>query len=143
MLETSRADVIVTGTGAGVPERVIRAAVQLVLRRERRPARIGVIFLSKRGMRQLNAEYLRHDTPTDVIAFPLPQPDGSLAGDVFICAFMAAANARAHREPVRDEIVRLVIHGTLHVLGWNHPAGADRMNSPMWRRQEQYVAAAT
>jgi len=141
MPETTGADVIVTGTAAGVPDRVIRDAVRLVLRRERRLARIGVIFLSKRGMRQLNAEYLRHDRPTDVMAFPLPQPDGSLAGDVFVCAYVAATNARAHRVSVRNEIVRLVIHGTLHVLGWDHPAGADRAKSAMWRRQELYLAA--
>ena len=39
----------------------------------------------------------------------------------------------------REEIVRLVVHGTLHVLGWDHPEDGDRMRSPMWRRQERYV----
>jgi ssRNA-specific RNase YbeY (16S rRNA maturation enzyme) len=36
--------------------------------------------------------------------------------------------------------VRLVVHGTLHVLGWDHPDDDARLGSPMWRRQERYVA---
>jgi len=38
-----------------------------------------------------------------------------------------------------EELVRLTVHGTLHVLGYDHPAGPARMRSAMWRRQEKYV----
>jgi probable rRNA maturation factor len=41
--------------------------------------------------------------------------------------------------PEREELARLVVHGTLHVLGWDHPETEDRTRSPMWRRQERYV----
>jgi probable rRNA maturation factor len=40
----------------------------------------------------------------------------------------------------QEELLRLVVHGTLHVLGYDHPLGAARMTSPMWRRQERIVA---
>jgi probable rRNA maturation factor len=40
---------------------------------------------------------------------------------------------------LRQELVRLVIHGTLHALGYDHPEGDHRIRSPMWRRQERYV----
>jgi probable rRNA maturation factor len=111
-----------------------------VLRRERRRARLAITLVGKRQMRSLNAEYLGHDYVTDVISFPLPQPDGMVAGDIYLCRYMAARNARARGVPVREEVVRLAVHGTLHILGWDHPGGAARERSPMWRRQERYVA---
>jgi probable rRNA maturation factor len=43
---------------------------------------------------------------------------------------------------VREEIARLVVHGTLHVLGYDHPEDESRTASPMWRRQERLLAAA-
>lgn len=136
-----RSEVVVNGGTAGLPGRTIRAAVAHVLRGERRHARVGVTFLGKLQMRQLNAAYLAHDRPTDVIAFSLPQPDGTLAGDICVCRYVAARNARQHASSVREELLRLVVHGTLHVLGWDHPTGPTRIRSPMWRRQEKYVAA--
>jgi probable rRNA maturation factor len=42
---------------------------------------------------------------------------------------------------VRQELIRLVVHGTLHALGREHPEGDGRTSSAMWRRQERYVAA--
>ena len=90
-------------------------------------------------MRLLNARFLGHDEVTDVISFGLPQPDGSVAGDVYVCRYAAARQARALGVPVRTELMRLLVHGTLHVLGWDHPAGASRIASPMWRRQEKYL----
>ena len=119
---------------------MVRAAVEHVLHGEHRHARIGVTFLGKTRMRRLNATHLGHDYPTDVISFPLPQPDGSVAGDVCICRYTAARNARSHGSSVRDELLRLVIHGTLHVLGWDHPTGSARTESPMWLLQEKYLA---
>ena len=124
----------------GLPGRAVRAAVGQVLHAEHRHARIGVTFLGKAQMRRLNAAVLRHDVPTDVISFPLPQPDGSVAGDICICRYVAARNARRHGSSVRRELLRLVVHGTLHVLGHDHPVGAARTRSPMWRLQERYLA---
>lgn len=122
-----------------LPDLAVRRAVALVLRGERRRATLSVTFLGRDAMRRLNARYLGHDRPTDVIAFALPGPAGALAGDVYLCPWVAARSARMHRVSLRQELLRLVIHGTLHVLGWEHPEGVDRTGSPMWRRQEHYL----
>ncbi len=98
-------------------------------------------FLGPVRMRALNREWKGHDTPTDVISFALPSPDGVLIGDVYICPAVARAEAKRLEIPVREELIRLVIHGTLHVLGYDHPEGAGRTRSAMWRRQERYVKA--
>jgi probable rRNA maturation factor len=91
------------------------------------------------AMTRLNAAHKGHDRPTDVIAFALPLPDGSLTGDIYVCRWQAAREARARGIPVREELIRLVVHATLHVLGWDHPETAARTRSPMWERQERYV----
>ena len=92
-------------------------------------------------MRALNTRWKGIPRPTDVLAFPLAQPDGALAGDIYICRWVAAREARARRLPLAQELRRLVVHGVLHVLGYQHPEGGERTASPMWRRQERYVKA--
>jgi probable rRNA maturation factor len=62
-------------------------------------------------------------------------------GDVYICSWVAAREAKTRGVPLREELIRLVIHGTLHALGRTHPEGAARTRSSMWRRQERYVGA--
>lgn len=134
-------DVVVSGRPAALPERTVQRIVAEVLQRERRRARISVTFLGRDAMRRLNATYKGHERPTDVIAFSLDEPDGGRLGDVYVCPWVARREARARRIPFRQELVRLVVHGTLHVLGHEHPEGPDRERSVMWRRQERYVEA--
>ena len=119
-------------------ERVVRA----VLRAERRDALISVTFLGRDSMRRLNGEHKGHDVPTDVLTFRLDPPVGGLTiGDVYICSWVAQREARARGIPLRQELIRLVVHGTLHALGRDHPEGQQRTRSTMWRRQERYVEA--
>ncbi len=108
-------------------------------------ARVELTLLDGAAMRRLNARAFGRRRLTDVIAFALPQPDGSLLGDVYVCPVAAATfvgngrGATGTTTGVREELIRLVVHGTLHVLGYDHPDGPARTRSPMWRRQERYV----
>ncbi len=101
-------------------------------------AAISITFLSSQRMRALNRRSLARDRATDVIAFPLHHP-GVVAGDIYICPSVARRTAREAGVPVRQETMRLVIHGVLHVLGHEHPEGTARSGSRMWRVQERYV----
>jgi len=74
-----------------------------------------------------------------VIAFTLDTPDRRTVGDVYLCAAVAARQARRHGVSRRQELIRLIVHGVLHVLGHDHPDGDARLRSAMWRRQERYV----
>ncbi|MFL5517210.1 MAG: rRNA maturation RNase YbeY [Gemmatimonadales bacterium] len=130
-----------SGRPQPLPPARVRRAVAAVLAGERRRARVSVTFLGREAMRRLNAEHLGHDRPTDVISFGLRQPGGELVGDVYVCPWVAAREARARGIPLRQEVIRLVVHGTLHALGYDHPKGERRTRSAMWRRQERYVEA--
>ena len=137
-------DVEVHGDGVRAPlaRARVERLVRRVLRAERVPqARVSVAFVSARAIAALNRRHLGHRGPTDVISFPLaPAADGEpLGGDIYIAPDVARANARRHGVPVREETARLVIHGTLHVLGYEHPEGAARERAPMWRRQERLL----
>ena len=130
--------VVVNGPAA-LPQRVVHSAIQHVLRKEERNADISVTFLGLSAMKNLNSEFKGHDRVTDVIAFSLPQPDGSLAGDIYLCRYQAARQARDAGHSVRSELLRLLVHGTLHLLDWDHPEDEGREQSPMWLRQEQLL----
>jgi rRNA maturation RNase YbeY len=78
-----------------------------------------------------------------VVSFALAStvPNVPIAGDIYIAPDVARRNAKAHGVSLREELTRLVVHGVLHVLGFDHPEGENRAASPMWRRQEQLIAA--
>ena len=116
------------------------ALVRAVLRGERvRTALLSITYLSRRRMAALNRRHLGHAGATDVIAFGFRDAQGATIGDVYICPEVAREHAHAFGCPVREELARLVIHGTLHVVGYDHPAGEERVRSPMWRRQEHLL----
>ena len=118
---------------------LVRRVVQAVLRSERRDALISVTFVGRDSMRRLNAEHKGHDNPTDVLTFALADPAGRIIGDIYICPWVARREARDRSIRLREELVRLIVHGTLHALGRDHPEGEARTRSAMWRRQERYV----
>ena len=93
-----------------------------------------------REIARLNARHLGRQGPTDVIAFGLTRVAGEpVIGDVYIAPMVARANAKRLGVGMREELVRLVVHGVLHVLGYDHPETTGRTASPMWRRQERYL----
>jgi probable rRNA maturation factor len=134
-------EVVVNGRRLPLSRVLVRRVVLEVLRHERREALISVTFLGRDAMRRLNAEHKGHDRPTDVLTFALQDPAGRIIGDVYICSWVARREARARSISLRQELIRLVVHGTLHALGREHPEGPARTRSAMWRRQERYVEA--
>jgi probable rRNA maturation factor len=134
-------EVIVSGRRLPLARALVERVVQSVLRAERRDALISITFLGRESMRRLNQEHKGSDRPTDVLAFALAEPSGRTIGDVYICPWVARQEARSRAIPLREELIRLVVHGTLHAIGREHPEGPERTRSAMWRRQERYVEA--
>lgn len=128
---------------------------------------LGVSFVGARRMRGLNRDFLDHDEVTDVLSFPLEDGDEAAAaapvsgaasgeagsagagtdasavprllGDVVVCPTRAAAQARGAGIPLAREIATLLVHGTLHVLGYDHETDGGEMTA----RQDELLGASS
>ncbi|MEI7653939.1 MAG: rRNA maturation RNase YbeY [Actinomycetota bacterium] len=120
-------------------------------------AEVSLIFSDEETIAQLNQQFMGKSGPTDVLSFPIddePLPSGrtpdaggvgpgespepeipQLVGDIVICPTVAVRNAKEHECSLDDEIALLVVHGVLHLLGWDHMVDdeAERMEA---REQE-------
>ena len=105
---------------------------------------LSALIVDDAKMHRLNARYRGIDRPTDVLAFamregPFAHLQPQLLGDVVISAETALRQARARRHSLAEELTRLLIHGTLHLLGYDHevsPAEARLMcakERELWR----------
>ena len=138
--------VIVDDDGVRVPlaRRRVGDTARAVLRAERATkAKVSITFVTNRRIAALNRRHLGHRGSTDVISFALAPdlPNAPIVGDVYIAPDVARRNAEANGVSLQEELTRLVVHGVLHVLGFDHPDGQDRSSSPMWKRQEQLVTS--
>lgn len=121
-------------------EELLRRAADAALESAPDPVRgeISVTCLPADEIARINRAYLDRDGPTDVVAFDLGEDE--LLGDVYVCPEVAERVAREEGVELREEVVRLVVHGVLHVLGHDHPEDESRWESPMFRLQERLVA---
>jgi probable rRNA maturation factor len=127
--------------GYRVPRLLLANAVTVTLDAEGvTEGEIGVICLRDGPIRTLNRDWLGHDRVTDVLSFPLHDPGDPPFGDVYVGVDQAKRQAKEHRVPRDEELVRLVVHGTLHLLGYDHREGA-RLDSDVefFRKQEELV----
>jgi probable rRNA maturation factor len=124
------------GVTASWDEPRITSLISTIVERER-PADaqsvISVHLVSDATIRQLNAEHRHIDAVTDVLSFPLAEPDFVLPdgepvnlGDVVISYPRAVAQADEYGHSVEREVAYLVAHGVLHVLGYDHEDESER-----------------
>jgi probable rRNA maturation factor len=123
------------------PDRLASALVWAVEQEDVRQAEISIAFVGDEQIAALNQDYLHHDGATDVISFALNREGDPVLGDVYVGAAQAERQAAEHGEELEVELVRLALHGTLHVLGHEHPEDeAGRAESAMYGRQEELLA---
>jgi len=86
---------------------------------------VGILLTSSAAVRRLNRQFRKKDKTTDVLSFPAPR--GKLAGDIAIALPVAAAQARRFGHTLLDEVKLLLLHGLLHLAGYDHEGDAGRM----------------
>lgn len=92
----------------------------------RRVAEVSVCILDDAPIRELNLNYLAHDEPTDVLAFDLSQRGEGIRAEIAVSAETAQRNARAFKTLPGGELLLYVVHGMLHVLGYDDSTSAGR-----------------
>lgn len=134
-------DIEIGPSGLVPDEELLRRAVTAALQDHgAEVAEISVTLLDDAAILALNREHLDHDWPTDVLSFALWEAGEPVLGDVYIGVEQAGRQAIEAEVSLTEELVRLVVHGTLHVLGHDHPDEGDaRAASPMYRLQERLV----
>ena len=107
---------------------------------------LSVSFIDEEEMSRLNGRYMGEDYPTDVLSFPIHASDGvfscppdlpeCLLGDIMICPAKVLENAsEAGHSPLR-ELSLVLVHGLLHLFGWDHETEKKRLE--MWEVQKRY-----
>jgi len=99
---------------------------------------VTILVTSSTELRRLNHRFRGKDKPTDVLSFPAEMISGGrFAGDVAISAEIAGQNARRLGHPPAEEVKVLVLHGLLHLAGYDHESDNGRMASRETRLREQ------
>ena len=111
---------------------------------------LNLLFVTESAMHELNGTHMSKDGATDVLSFPLDAADvddpvvgETLIGDIVVCPAYAARQAadhagdRGHRGSLDDEIALLVVHGVLHIVGWDH--GAEDEAAVMQAREDELL----
>ncbi len=109
----------------------VRSAAEAMLRSLKLPrAELSVLLCDDATIHALNRDYRKKNKPTDVLAFAMREGDdghlaGDLLGDVIISLETATRQAKERGVVTRDEVMMLLAHGLLHLLGWDHQTDAD------------------
>ncbi|MDP2951198.1 MAG: rRNA maturation RNase YbeY [bacterium] len=122
----------------------LKKVVAAVLKKEKKPkAVIEIVFLSSEQIKKLNFSYRRKKEPTDVLSFSktelFPGEDKNYLGELAVCLSYIEKNAKKFGEKPQRELVRVLIHGILHLLGYNHERGG-RNSKIMIAKQEAYLS---
>ena len=140
----SAVDVQVAPAFAGAAsEDRLRQVAEAVLRHEGNRGQVTVVVTDDVGIQELNCDFLGIDAPTDVLSFGAQEaagpfvaaPDaGNYLGDVIVSYPRAVAQAAEQGHPAGQELDLLVVHGLLHLLGYDHATEAEQ--AVMWARQD-------
>ncbi|MFH0807127.1 MAG: rRNA maturation RNase YbeY [Elusimicrobiota bacterium] len=97
---------------------------------------LSIVLTSDEEIKEMNLRYLQKDRTTDVMCFPYATGK-QVQSDIFISVDSAQAQAEQYTHTIKQEILFLVIHGILHLIGWNDDS--DGRRNQMWGRQEQIL----
>jgi probable rRNA maturation factor len=126
-----------------IPKKLLERAVKSTLQNqsESLDSELTLVLTDDAQIQELNREYLGNDKPTDVLSFPAsetdPETGSRYIGDIIISVPYAAKSAENAGHAMEAEVQLLVVHGVLHLLGYDH-AEADE-KARMWKAQSEIL----
>jgi rRNA maturation RNase YbeY len=118
----------------------VAGLIDLCLRSEGRGGRwqFSIAFVDEPEIIDLHQRFMQQDTPTDILTFPYEADPAGDGGDIAICVPVAGVNAIENGKSLSWELAFLILHGVLHILGWNDTTDAER--AAMLDRQSNLLA---
>lgn len=118
------------------PKSILKNVVLQVFIQEKKPAKkIDFVFCSDQFLLQINKDFLQHDYYTDIITFPLSNKEEPVEAEIYISLDRVKQNAKDLNEPYQIELVRVLLHGALHLCGYKDKSKAD---IKLMREKEAY-----
>jgi probable rRNA maturation factor len=100
-------------------------------------ANVSLVFVDDAAIHELNRRFLNHDEPTDVLSFVLEQGTGFVEGEIIVSVETAQQAAQRFGWNADDELLLYVIHGALHLVGYDDQSAADQ--TAMRERERLYL----
>ncbi len=110
---------------------------QTILSEGKKLKELNFIFCSDNYLLEINQQFLKHDTFTDIVTFDNSESQEVIIGDIFISIDRIKENADRYKVNEKDELHRVIIHGTLHLLGYKDKTKAHK--SIMTFKEDQYL----
>ena len=112
-------------TSFAVDKKLLTGVAKKVLKGENREREsISVALVSKEEIKKLNKQFRKKDTPTDVLSFNLKSNPKDVLGEVVICPEAVKENAKKFNFTFKEELVKMLVHGILHIAGYEHEQSA-------------------
>lgn len=119
--------------------RVVSKWIRLVILQEARiHVNLNFVFCSDEYLRQINNKFLRHDTYTDIVTFDNSEHLGEVEGDIFISIDRVSENALKFKRPFFEELSRVIIHGVLHLIGYDDKTPSQKRQ--MRKKEDTYLS---
>lgn len=116
----------------------IKQFIPLLFKKEKHPVEeLRYIFCSDEYLLQINRDFLRHDYYTDIITFDLSEKGKGITGEIYISIDRVKDNARVHQTSFREEILRVIFHGALHLCGYKDKTASQ--TKLMRQKEEEYI----
>ena len=127
-------------TPVKISEGKFKKIVKFILRKEKRDPKseISIAIVNNQKIRSLNKKYRNKDKATDVLSFTYSQSKNNLSGEIIICPQIIKKNLKDLGENFQKELEKVLIHGTLHVLGYDHEKSI-REKKIMKKSEEIYL----
>ena len=109
---------------------------QVTAREGKKTGHLNFIFVSKEIILDINKKYLNHHHYTDIITFDHSESD-TVSGEMYISVETVRANAKAYHVDFRNELLRVMVHGTLHLCGYKDKTVSERRE--MREKEDQYL----
>ena len=120
-----------------LPKLKVEKAVRKALKSEKiEKAEIIVILCDDAYIRGLNKKFLKHDEPTDVLAFPLGED--AIEGEIYVSWERAKEQAKEYNVSLTNELLRLAVHGTLHLIGYDDKT--KKQKDLMFQLESSYIS---